>query len=264
MDLNKIDSSIKINPLAEEIKIGFNTKQKQKAVLLLHGFGGKSSNWEYAGQKINQNLNAPVYIPRLPGHGTNINDFLNSNADQWLRKAVDSYLYLKSDFEEIYLAGLSMGGLLAALIASKFEIKKLSLVAPAFFTKNKNIVFTPYLKYFIKKLDNNFKVDEENSTKAEIDFHNNYSLNYYTEALAELYKVIKKSRQVVSEIKTETQLILSTNDQQVETNKIKSFLNKNMGQFLVDQKIYQKSSHVIVNELEKERCAQDIINFFSE
>jgi carboxylesterase len=37
-----------------------------------------------------------------------------------------------------------------------------------------------------------------------------------------------------------------------------------MGQFLVDQKIYQKSSHVITNDVEKERCAQDIIDFFKE
>lgn len=263
MNLNKIDASTKINPLAKEIKLGFESEQQQKAVLLLHGFGGKSSNWQYAAEKINQNLNIPVYIPRLPGHGTNINDFLNSNADQWLRKAVDSYLYLKDDFQEIYLAGLSMGGLLAALIASKFKVKKLSLVAPAFFTKNKKIVFTPLIKHFIKKLDNNFKLDEENLTEAEIDFHKNYSFNYYTKALAELYKLIKKGRQAAANIDTETQLILSTNDQQVETNKIKTFLNKNMGQFLVDQKIYQKSSHVIINELEKERCAQDIIEFFS-
>jgi carboxylesterase len=264
MDLNKIDASTKINPLAKEIKLGFDSKQQQKAVLLLHGFGGKSSNWSYTAEKINKTLKIPVYVPRLPGHGTNINDFLNSNADQWLRKAVDSYLYLKNDFQEIYLAGISMGGLLAALISSKFEIKKLSLVAPAFFTKNKNIVFTPYIKHFIKKLDNNFELDQENLSDAEIDFHKNYSFNYYTEALSELYKLIKKARQAADNIKTETQLILSTNDQQVETNKIKTFLNENMGQFLTDQKIYQKSSHVIINDLEKERCAQDIINFFNK
>lgn len=262
MKLNKIDKSIKINPLGQEIKLGFNSSQKEKAVLLLHGFTGKSSNWKYAAEKINKKLNAAVYIPRLPGHGTNINDFLNSSAEQWLRKSVDSYLYLKKDYKEIYIAGLSMGGLIAAILASKFETKKLSLIAPAFFTNNKNIVFTPYIKYFVKKIDNNFKLDQENLTENEIDFHKNYSLNYYTKALAELYKLIKKGRQAAAKINTESQLILSTNDQQVDTKKIESFLNKNMGQFLVDQKIYQKSSHVIINDLEKERCAQDIIDFF--
>src|SRR6056297_879940 len=151
MNINKIDSSTYINPVGRELKFGLEDSNKEKAVLLLHGFGGKSTNWEYVGKQIYEQLKLPVYIPRLPGHATNTKDFLNSNADQWLRKAVDSYLYLKGDYQHIYLAGLSMGGLLATIIASNFEIKKLSLVAPAFFAKNKNIAFAPYLKYFIKK-----------------------------------------------------------------------------------------------------------------
>lgn len=264
MKINRIDSSTKINPLGREIKYGFKNEQQNKAVLLLHGFGGKSSNWDYIAKRINKKMDLPVYIPRLPGHATNTDDFLNSSAEQWLRKAVDSYLYLKSDYQHIYLAGLSMGGLLASLITSNFKVKKLSLVAPAFFAINKNIVFAPYLKYFIKKIDNNFKIDKDNLTEAEIDYHNNYSFNYYPEALTELYKLMKKGRKAVSKINAPTQLILSTNDEQVDTEQIDKFLNKKMGQFLVDQKTYQKSSHIIINDVEKERCAEDIINFFNK
>lgn len=260
MNLNNIDSSTKINPLAEEIKFDLNSNSN-KALLLLHGFGGKSSNWEYAAQKINETLNLPVYIPRLPGHGTNSSDFLNSSAEQWLRKAVDSYLYLKKDFDKIYLGGLSMGGLLAVLVASKFKVEKLSLVAPAFFAADKNIVFAPFLKYFIKELDNDFQLEEKELTAAEINYHQNYSFKYYTKALAELYKLMKKGRKAAARINAPTQLILSLNDEQVDTEKIDSFLNKKMGQFLVDKKIYQKSSHVIINDTEKQRCAQDLISF---
>jgi len=263
MKLKKIDSNTQINPLAVEIKLGFDLKNKDTAVLLLHGFGGKSSNWNYTAAEIFENLELPVYVPRLPGHGTNKSDFLNSNAEQWLRKSIDSYLFLKTNYQNIYLAGLSMGGILAAILASNFKIEKLSLIAPAFFTANKNIAFTPYLKYFLKKMDNDFQMDETSLTKAEIDYHSNYSLNHYPKTLAELYKLMKKSRKAAAEINVPTQLILSENDQQVDNHQIKKFLNKKMGQFLVDQKTYQKSSHVIINDVEKERCAEDIINFFS-
>ncbi|PUU95322.1 MAG: carboxylesterase [Halanaerobium sp.] len=264
LKLDKIKKSTTINPLGREIKYGFNNQEESTAVLLLHGFGGKSSNWNYIAKKIYQELDLPVYVPRLPGHATNRSDFLNSSAEQWLRKSVDSYFYLKSDYQNIYLAGLSMGGLLAALVASNFEVKKLSLVAPAFYTINKNIAFAPYLKYFVKKLDNDFQINQADLSAEEIDYHNNYSFNYYPKALAELYKLIKKGRKAVPKIKSPTQLILSSNDKQVATDQIKDFLNKKMGQFLVDQKIYQKSPHVIINDLEKERCAIDIINFFSK
>ncbi|MFP4198675.1 MAG: alpha/beta hydrolase [Halanaerobium sp.] len=263
MKLNQIKSSTKINPLGREIKYGFNNQQPKRAVLLLHGFGGRSTNWDYIAEKIYQKLKLAVYVPRLPGHATNTTDFLNSSAEQWLRKAVDSYLFLKSDYPEIYLAGLSMGGLLATLVASNFEVKKLSLVAPAFFAANKNIAFAPYLKYFIKKLDNDFKIDMSSLSEAEKNYHNNYSFNYYPEALAELYKLMKKGKKAASKIKSPTQLILSANDQQVDSKKIKKFLNEKMGDYLIDLETYQKSSHVITNDLEKERCAVDIINFFS-
>jgi carboxylesterase len=263
MNISKIESSTKINPVGQEIRYALNNKESDAAVLLIHGFGGKSSNWDYIASQIYKNMKLPVYIPRLPGHATNITDFLNSSAEQWLRKAVDSYLYLKSDYQDIYLAGLSMGGLLAAIIASNFKVKKLSLVAPAFFAANKNIAFARYLKYLVKKIDNDFKIEKENLSKAEIEYHDNYSFNYYPEALAELYKLMKKGRKTAAEISTPTQLILSANDQQVDSEQIDKFLNKKMGQFLVDQKTYQKSSHVIINDVERKRCAEDIINFFS-
>lgn len=262
MKLNKIKSDTNINPLGQEIRLGFANKNQNKAVLLLHGFGGRSSNWNYAAQKIYQKMKIPIYVPRLPGHATNTEDFLNSNADQWLRKAVDSYLYLASSYPQIYLAGFSMGGLLAAILAAKFKPEKLSLVAPAFFTVNQNIVFAPYLKYFIKKIDNDFKLEKENLNKLEIDFHQNYSCYYYPQALAELYKLMQQGRKSITKIKTPTQLILSKTDEQVATPKINDFLNKKMGRFLVDQKTYQKSSHVIINDLKKEACTQAIINFF--
>lgn len=262
MKINKLNSSTKINPLGQEIRLGFEHQNKAKAVLLLHGFGGRSSNWNYLAQKLYKKLKIPIYIPRLPGHATNTEDFLNSDADQWLRKAIDSYLYLASNHSKIYLGGFSMGGLLAAIIASKFKIEKLSLIAPAFFTANKNVAFAPYLKYFIKKIDNDFNLDQENLTELEVDFHKNYSCYYYTQALAELYKLMQQGRKSVNKINTPTQLILSETDEQVATTEIDDFLNKKMGKFLVDQKIYQKSSHVIINDLQKEDCAQTVIDFF--
>lgn len=262
MNLNQINNSTKINPVGRELQFGFQDPSKDTALLLIHGFGGKTTNWEYIGRKINEELELPVYIPRLPGHGTNLSDFLNSNADQWLRKSVDSYLYLNSSYKNIYAAGLSMGGLLASLIAAQFEVKKLSLIAPAFFTIKKTIAFSPYIKYFVNEIENDFSLgNKEELSQNEIDYHNNYSFNYYPTALAELYKLMKAARSSVNQIKCPTQLILSKKDEQVATAEINDFLNKKMGQFLKDQKTYQKSSHVIINDVEKERCAEDIINF---
>ncbi len=265
MYLNNIEKNTSVNPLAEEIKLGLDNKDHDKAVLLLHGFGGRTSNWQYIGKRIYEEENIPVYIPRLPGHGTNLSDFLNSGADQWLRKSFDSYLYLKRNYKDIYVAGLSMGGILAAIIASEFEVKKLSMAAPAFYTTSKTIVFTPILKYFIQKIDNDFVLENEEELSEEaIHYHNNYSKDYYPKQLAELYKLMLKARKSAEKIKVPTQLILTENDELVDTAKINKFLNKKMGHYLTDIKIYQETPHVITNSIEKERCADDIIKFFKE
>lgn len=270
MDYKKIDTDTSINPIAEELKFNLddnhkNNNHKNKAVLLIHGYRGRTSNWSFTAKEIANKLKLPVYIPRLPGHGTNISDFLNSDAEQWLRKAYDSYLYLKSNYQDIYIAGLSMGGLIAVLLASEFKVEKLSLVAPAFFTVNKTIVLTPILKYFIKKIDNDFTFDDKKEmTKEEIHYHQNYSQDYYTKQLAELYKLMLKARRKAGEIRVPTQLILTENDEMVDTEKINLFLHKKMGKYLNNVKIYQESPHVITNSIEKERCAADIINFFKE
>ncbi|SFL13705.1 alpha/beta hydrolase [Halanaerobium salsuginis] len=273
MNYNQFTTTTEINPLGKELRFGLSDNNKlnknqkrnsahQKAVLLLHGFGGKTTNWQFIAKKIYSNLELPVYIPRLPGHGTNLSDFLNSNAEQWLRKVVDSYLYLKSNYTEIYVAGLSMGGLLATLLAAKFKVAKLSLIAPAFFTKNKFIVLTPFLKYFRYQRKSNFELPAEDKLSPEqFNYHQNYSRNYYAQTLAELYKIMRLAKKNVKKVNCPTQLILTQNDQQVNTAQIKKFLHKKIGQFLISEKTYQKSSHVIINDLEKERCADDIINF---
>ncbi|ADQ14737.1 carboxylesterase, putative [Halanaerobium hydrogeniformans] len=263
MQIKKISTETKINPLAEEIKLGFNDKSLDKAVLLLHGFAGRSNNWKYIAEKIYQQKNTAVYVPRLPGHGSSSSDFRASNSEQWLRKSVDSYLYLKSNFEKIYLAGLSMGGLLAALLAANFKIEKLSLIAPAFYSRDKKIALTPIGKYFIEKIDHpSAEENKEDLSEEELDYRNNYNKYYYLEQLAELYALMKKARKEISKPKIPTQLIISKNDRTIANTKTLEFLNKKMGQSLKDIKIYQESSHVITNDVEKEKCASDIIDFF--
>jgi len=262
MKLEKIDKNTEINPLAEERKVGIENSDTNKAALLIHGFGGKSENWLYTAEELYRKTGIPSYIPRLPGHGTNSIDFRNSSAEQWLRRAFDSYLYLKNLYDEIYIAGLSMGGLIASIIAAEFDTKKLNLTAPAFFTKDKTIILTPILKYFVKRIVNNSEIDAEDISEERLSFRENYAKYYYTEQLSELYKLILKARKKVDKISAPTQLILTEKDEQVDSYKIKRFLKGKMGQTLSDIKIYQDSTHVITNSTEKERCADDIINFF--
>jgi carboxylesterase len=101
-----------------------------RAVLLLHGFTG--SPWEV--RPLGESLAARgfhVHAPRLPGHGLTPEELLHVNADDWKRAAFNAFDAL-TGFSQVYVAGLSMGGLLSVLIAAERQVSRIVLMAPVF------------------------------------------------------------------------------------------------------------------------------------
>jgi carboxylesterase len=60
-----------------------------------------------------------VEMPRLAGHGTDIEDMLPTTWSDWLRDADTAYTMLASRVEKVVVMGLSMGGTLTLWLASQ-------------------------------------------------------------------------------------------------------------------------------------------------
>ncbi|QTL98384.1 alpha/beta fold hydrolase [Iocasia frigidifontis] len=258
------DIKIKANPsvfsLAREQYLPGNS---QIAVLLIHGFTGSPYEMTYLGKEINNKIGHTVYIPRLPGHGTNISDFKNSNRHDWLRKVYDSYLNLKKDYQRIYLGGLSMGGVLAIITAARFNIDKLVLIAPAIYVKDSRIIFSHFLKYFIKSCSTKINLTPEETEEEEIiAMQQEYSSRVYLKQVSELHKLMLLARKKLPLITTNTLVITSKNDNTVPFKagiKIKNTIQSRN----ISSITFNKSSHVICNGREKERCACQVIDFLN-
>lgn len=123
---------------------------KGQAVLLIHGYTGGPHDMGYLAQRL-QEAGYLVSVPRLPGHGTSLEDFLQSDAHDWLRASLDAFLDLKSEGLPVHIAGLSMGGVLTAILAAYLSPKSAILAAPALLTSNPILPLTPFLKLFIRK-----------------------------------------------------------------------------------------------------------------
>lgn len=98
-------------------------------VLLLHGFTG--SPWEV--RPLGEALAARgfrVTAPLLPGHGATPEAMLWVTWREWLAAAEDALGSLKS-FEKVAVAGLSMGALLATLLAARHSSRLSGLVLMA-------------------------------------------------------------------------------------------------------------------------------------
>lgn len=100
-------------------------------VLLLHGLTSTTAEV----RPFASFLNAHGYTvagPLLPGHGTQPLDLNRRKWQEWAASAEDAFQYLSGSCETVFVAGASMGGLLALYLASKQpEIKGLLLFAPA-------------------------------------------------------------------------------------------------------------------------------------
>jgi carboxylesterase len=59
-----------------------------------------------------------VSMPRLPGHGTTIEDMLTTGWPEWSAEAERAYQELAAKTEKVVVAGLSMGGTLTAWLAA--------------------------------------------------------------------------------------------------------------------------------------------------
>ena len=100
-------------------------------VLVLHGFTGNPSSVRGLAEAIAA-AGHSVEMPRLPGHGTTIDDLLDKTRDDWSAEAESALARLAERTEQQFVAGLSMGGSLCCWLAVRHpELAGVICVNPA-------------------------------------------------------------------------------------------------------------------------------------
>lgn len=233
-------------------------KGGEQAVLLIHGYTGSPREMLWLGTQLHK-AGYTVSIPRLPGHGTNKDDFMASSWKDWLRCVYDEYVNLSEEYATVFVGGLSMGGVLTALLAAKFQPEKIFLCAPAFIAADTRIKLTPYLRYFIKTLPSDGK-----PFYPEPEFYDcvkdycNYS---YVGKAADLYRLQKMAVRELPNIRSKTITVLSKADKSVpfREKELIDRLLKAPNEYV----ILEESSHIVTDDIDRELVAQRIIEFLA-
>lgn len=89
---------------------------RASGVLVLHGFTGNPSSMRMQADALAA-AGHHVEQPRLPGHGTTIDDMLTTDWSDWSGEAAAAYDRLAERAERIVVMGLSMGGTLTLATA---------------------------------------------------------------------------------------------------------------------------------------------------
>lgn len=98
-----------INPI-------YRKGKKDAAVLLIHGFTGTPDIMRPLANHLHEQ-GYTVLAPLLAGHGTTRENLAASTWQDWYGTCVAAFEDLKDDHQKIFVAGLSLGGILALKLA---------------------------------------------------------------------------------------------------------------------------------------------------
>ena len=94
--------------------------------MLVHGFAGNPAHLRHLGAQLAL-LGYTINAPRLPGHGMTIEDLVPFRRSDWIEATLDAIREV-GDHHRVHVVGLSMGGLLGVVAATRTPIATLTTI----------------------------------------------------------------------------------------------------------------------------------------
>jgi carboxylesterase len=108
-----------LTPTAAARALSFRLKGPLgKAVLLIHGMTGAPGEMKFLAKRLHRR-GFSVAAPLLAGHGTDEAHLLASRWQDWLDSTRQAFDALKADHDEVYVAGICVGGALGLALAAE-------------------------------------------------------------------------------------------------------------------------------------------------
>ena len=228
---------------------------KRNGVLLIHGFTGSPAAMRGLGKYLNETQGFTTLGIRLPGHGTQVDDLRRSTWRDWLTAVEDGINLLQGMCDQIYVAGLSMGGVLTLTAASRYEVHGVAaLSTPYGLTRDWRVRFMRPLGLFVPK----FKKPAVVGNRAETSY-----AYYVPHAIAEAAELAQLMQDGLSKINVPVLLIQSHGDKVIEPNAL-DLLSAQLRAPRLETLWLEKSGHVITLDVEREIVYRKVADFFSE
>jgi carboxylesterase len=119
--------------------------------LLIHGISGSPQVFRAIGEKLAE-AGISAYGVRLKGHGTRIEDMHKCTFNDWIDSSVEGLELLEKSCSRVFVAGLSMGGVLSLRLARLYpeRVKGVVTICSPYKLRAFKFKFVPLLKPLFK------------------------------------------------------------------------------------------------------------------
>ncbi len=226
-------------------------------ILLIHGFTGTPSELRPMGEYL-RDKGYTVYAPLLAGHGTCPEEMEKTGWRDWWQSTLDAYNRLrKLDLDHLFVAGLSMGGVLSLLLAvEKPADGVISMCAPVWVRDRR--AFLAGIAYPFYRYKPNGKHRDP-----DIDAHLVPYDRTPIKSVGELNRLLRRLKRCLSKVEIPALVVQSLNDETIQprsANHIYGRISSKVKQL----SWYEKSSHIITVDKERRKLFAEVDQFIRQ
>ena len=259
-----------------------------RSLILIHGLTGSPNELRSLAGYFNRK-GTTVLCPRLANHGASIHTLKFSLWQDFYKSVKQAYFFLlkENPDNDIFVAGLSMGAVLALVLADEFpeRIKAVSCLAPTLFydgwnTNNLSFLLPlaynlpiKYMFFFKEEMPYGVKnkaIQERAHShygQADLNDHSTVADNGYAHfpiaLLAQLHLLVKYLTPRLAKIKMPLQLIHAKDDDVANVRNSK-FIYSRVNSLKKELIFLYNSYHIITADQERGVVAEKMNSFFNQ
>ncbi len=234
-------------------------------VLLLHGFTATPECLDSLVDPLRQK-GFVVSAPLLAGHGTTPEELAKTTWQDWYEGVEKNFQDLQKRVDEVFVAGLSLGGLLSLMLASEYPVKKLALLATPVFLGG---LLAKYVLPVVARtpLINVYPYQKKWAGPAINDPVAREKFKSYTKMpIKSIMAIVNLQKEVVRklpQIQVPTLILHSPHDTTAPYANM-DYLKQHLGSKEIKTVTLETSDHVLTMDYEKDLVAREVVSFFRE
>lgn len=261
---------------------GFLERRGKVGILLIHGLTGTPNELKHFAKQLAKK-NFSVACPQLAGHCSSIAALKATHWRDWYNSVLLAFERMRSEYDEVYVGGLSIGALLALMVAAEKRelVAGLVLLSATFFYDGWNVsrfkhrilmpiaLNTP-LKHFMAWEEPSPYGIKCSRTRAIVataltkkSAHTSDKLGHFkipALVILESNRLIKAARQALKNVVTPTLIVHSTEDD-IASIKNAHYVKERISSTHVETYFIHDTYHVVTLDKRKDDIARRVAEF---